>query len=118
MSKRALVSIAIRHGGALVTCLLMAACNAPSALAVEPNSGVAPSVDLYQCPSTEFGEFLKGFASPQAAALRQQFTREPLEYETPAGVVEERGAARLDRFNYRYLALERWWAVRLAVHSE
>lgn len=34
-----------------------------------------------------------------AASLRGQFTRDPLQYETPAGVVEEKGAARLDRFN-------------------
>ncbi|WNH54539.1 hypothetical protein [Stenotrophomonas oahuensis] len=65
--------------------------------------GEVPSAGLQQCPSAEFGEFLKGFASSQAAALRRQYTREPLAYETPAGVVEEQGAARLNRFKYRYL---------------
>jgi len=65
--------------------------------------GEVPPAGLQQCPSAEFGEFLKGFASSQAAALRRQYTRDPLGHETPASVVEEQGAARLKRFNYRYL---------------
>jgi len=95
-------SVPCRVGFAL-GCLLMAACAQASALATEPKAGVNASVDVKQCPSSEFGEFLKAFASPQAATLRGQFTRDPLQYETPAGVVEEQGMARLDRFHYRYL---------------
>lgn len=103
MSNRALAGIAIFHGGAWLTCLLMTALAATPTLAVESKLRSAVPVPQQQCPSAEFGEFLRGFASSQAAALRRQYTRDPLEYETPAGVVEERGAARLERFNYRYL---------------
>lgn len=103
MSNKTIGGTAMCHGGALLTCLLMTAFTTTSALATEPRSGGARAAGQ-ECPSAEFKEFLKAFASPQAGALRRQFTRDPLEYETPAGVVEEQGAARLDRFYYRYLA--------------
>lgn len=103
MTSRTLVGFALCQGGALLTCMLLAACAAPSALAAKPESDAGSSAGVQQCPAAELDEFLKSFASPQAAALRGQFTRDPLQYETPAGVVEEKGAARLDRFNYRFL---------------
>lgn len=93
----------LHHVGVVVSCVLLTACTATSAVAAKLNSGESGSAAL-RCPATEFSEFLKDFASPQAIALRNQFTREPLEFETPNGVVEEYGAARLDRFSYRYLS--------------
>lgn len=89
--------------GVVAACMLMTACSAATTVAAETKTHQTTSVAGQQCPAAEFGEFLRNFASPQAAELRRHLTLDPLEYETPSGVVEERGGARLARFNYRYL---------------
>lgn len=103
---------------ALSAALIAVACQSASGGGVPHATRQAPDAAVESCPSQDFAQFLKLFADPDRADLRQRYTAMPLEREgvtehliqgsgpeaPPMSIIAVHDQDRQRYFKFRYIA--------------